>query len=74
MSELSKEKRRIYAREYYEQNKDEILARKKARRAANLKQEHEKERIYREKNKEKVVGWQLKHWQRKLEQLQQNNK
>lgn len=67
MEEAAKEARRQWEREYYRKNRKKILARKKLNRELNHKDALEKERTYRQNNRDKIKTWNTNYWKRRAE-------
>lgn len=67
LEEYVKIMQRAAAKKYYDENKSEILARRKAKRDANLEEARAKQRAYYAKNKKRHAKWCKNHLLRKAE-------
>jgi len=58
---MNQDAKKAYQRAYYEANKEKILAREKARYAANCEAKRAYAKVYRKENREKANKWNA-HW------------
>ena len=66
---LTEEEKKEYEKQYYEENKDQILQQKKQYREDNKEQIAEKSKLYREANKDKIVKRDKQYYEANKEKI-----